>query len=219
MPRFEPLELEGLVLVTPDVHGDARGFFMERWKRSAYAAYGIDADFVQDNHSRSGLGVLRGLHWQRTPHAQGKLVSVVSGEIFDVGVDLRRGSPTFGHWAGAVLSEANHQQLWVPPGFAHGFVVRSDTADVLYKTSGEYDRDSERGLHWDDPAIGIDWGQGPFQLSERDRDNPSLHDLDVDDLFEDDLFEGDLEADLEGDFEADSQGDFEADLYEGEQQA
>ena len=184
MPRFEPLDLPGLVLVTPDLHGDDRGFFMERWKRSTYATHGIDAEFVQDNHSRSARGVLRGLHWQVPPHAQGKLVSVLRGAIFDVAVDLRRGSPTFGRWAGVTLTDEDHRQLWVPPGFAHGFVVRSDSADVLYKTSGEYAPDAERGLRWDDPTVGIEWGEGPMHLSARDRANPALNDLSEADLFE-----------------------------------
>ena len=183
MPTFEPLELPGLILVTPDVHGDARGFVLERWRRSTFAANGIDGEFVQDNHSRSGRGVLRGLHWQRPPHAQGKLVGAIRGEIFDVAVDLRAGSPTFGRWSGAALSEENHRQLWVPPGFAHGFVVRSDSADVLYKTTGEYAPDAERGLRYDDPAVGIHWGDGETLLSDRDRSLPRLDGLGEDDLF------------------------------------
>ena len=184
MPSFEPLDPPGLMLVTPDVHGDARGFFMERWKRSSYAENGIDEEFVQDNHSRSERGVLRGLHWQVPPHAQGKLVSVVRGEILDVAVDVRRGSPTFGAWAGAILSDEKHRQLWVPPGFAHGFVVRSETADVLYKATGRYAPEAERGLRADDPALGIDWGDGPFTRSERDLAWPDLDALGPDDLFE-----------------------------------
>lgn len=183
MPRFVPLDLPGLVLITPDVHGDERGFFMERWKRSTYEAHGVGGSFTQDNHSRSSRGILRGLHWQVPPHAQGKLVSVVRGEILDVAVDLRRGSPTFGRWCAAVLSAENHAQLWVPPGFAHGFAVRSDSADVLYKATGEYAPEAERGLRWDDPAVAIDWGEGPFRTSERDARRPSLHELGPDDLF------------------------------------
>ena len=191
MPRFEPLDLPGLLRVTPEVHGDGRGFFLERWKASVYAPHGI-GPFVQDNHSRSARGVLRGLHWQLPPHGQGKLVSVLAGEILDVAVDLRRGSPTFGRAASVVLDDRDHQQLWVPVGFAHGFVVRSDTADVLYKTTSEYAPDAERGLAWDDPELGIDWGldrgldgaaDAP-SLSPRDRGWPRLRDLARDDLFD-----------------------------------
>ena len=195
MPRFEPLALPGVVLVTPDVHGDARGFFLERWKASAYLAHGIGR-FVQHNHSRSRRGVLRGLHWQVPPHAQGKLVSVPRGRIFDVAVDLRRGSPTFGRWTGAVLDDDDHRQLWIPAGFAHGFVVRSEVADVAYASTAEYAPAAERGLAWDDPEVGVDWapegdrpgsaddGSVTPELSERDRHRPRLADLGPDDLFE-----------------------------------
>ena len=183
MTRFEPLDLPGLVLVTPAVHGDPRGFFLERWKASVYAAHGI-GPFVQANRSRSARGVLRGLHWQVAPHRQGKLVSVASGEILDVAVDLRRGSPTFGRWAAAVLDDREHRQMWVPPGFAHGFVVRSESADVLYETTAEYAPDAERGLAWDDPDLGIDWGVATPTLSGRDRERPRLCELGANDLFD-----------------------------------
>lgn len=182
MTRFEPLDLPGVLLVTPTVRGDARGFFLERWKASAYAPHGI-GPFVQANRSRSARGVLRGLHWQVAPHAQGKLVSVAEGEIFDVAVDLRRRSPTFARWTGAVLDDREHRQLWVPPGFAHGFVVRSDGADVLYESTAEYAPDAERGLAWDDPDLGIDWGVAAPTLSDRDRARPRLRELGPTDLF------------------------------------
>lgn len=183
MPTFTPFELPGLVLVTPDVHGDDRGFLLETWKRSVYERHGLDGPFVQDNHSRSGRGVVRGLHWQVPPHAQGKLVSVVRGEIFDVAVDLRRGSPSFGRWAGATLSEENHRQLWLPAGFAHGFCVRSDEADVLYKATAEYAPAAERSLRWNDPDLGIDWGSRPLRASAKDDAAPLLGGLGADDLF------------------------------------
>jgi dTDP-4-dehydrorhamnose 3,5-epimerase len=145
-----------VLVVEPRVFGDARGFFMESWNARALAESGIDATFVQDNHSRSRGGVLRGLHYQ-IEHAQGKLVRVVAGEVFDVAVDMRRSSPTFGHWVGVALSEQNKRMLWVPAGFAHGFLVRSESADFLYKTTDYYHPEHERTLLWNDPAVGIDW--------------------------------------------------------------
>lgn len=149
--------LAGALIFEPRVFGDARGFFMESYNHRAFAdATGLDIGFVQDNHSRSRKGVLRGLHYQiRQP--QGKLVRVVRGAVFDVAVDLRRSSPTFGQWAGVELSEDNQRQFWVPAGFAHGFVVLSDSADFLYKTTDYYAPQHERSLAWNDPAIGIDW--------------------------------------------------------------
>ncbi len=183
---FEPLDLDGVVLVTPPVHGDDRGFFLERYVAPSYLAHGI-GPFVQDNHSRSVRGVLRGIHWQLPPKAQGKLVSVVRGAILDVAVDLRRGSASFGRWVGARLDDRDHRQLWVPPGFGHGFVVLSDVADVHYKSTAGYAPHLERGLRWDDPAVGIDWsldpaGSGPT-LSARDARLPRLAQLDDADLF------------------------------------
>ncbi len=149
--------IEGVFVLEPKVFGDARGFFMESYNRRAFReATGLDIDFVQDNHSRSRKGVLRGLHYQlRQP--QGKLVRVTHGAVFDVAVDIRRGSATFGRWVGVELSADNHRQLWVPPGLAHGFVVLSDSADFLYKTTDYYAPEHERSIAWDDPAIGIDW--------------------------------------------------------------
>ena len=152
-----PTALAGVLVLEPRVFGDDRGFFMESYNRRSFAqATGLDIDFVQDTHSRSRKGVLRGLHYQvRQP--QGKLVRVTHGAVFDVAVDIRRGSPTFGRWVGVELSADNHRQLWVPPGLAHGFVVLSDSADFLYKTTDYYAPEHERSIAWDDPAIGIDW--------------------------------------------------------------
>ena len=149
--------LPGVLVLEPEVFGDARGFFLESWNARAFAqATSADTRFVQDNHSRSRRGVLRGLHYQvRQP--QGKLVRVVRGAVFDVAVDLRRSSPHFGRWFGTELSEDNHRQLWVPAGFAHGFLVLSDLADVLYKSTDYYAPEHERSLLWNDPAVGIDW--------------------------------------------------------------
>jgi dTDP-4-dehydrorhamnose 3,5-epimerase len=161
--------LEGVLLLEPRVFGDSRGFFLESYNRAELAAAGIEAEFVQDNHSRSARNVLRGLHYQaRRP--QGKLVRVASGEIFDVAVDLRRGSPSFGRWFGETLSEENKRMLWIPPGLAHGFLVTSDSADVLYKATEYYAPEDEVSLRWDDPAIGIRWPlQGEPIVSAKDR--------------------------------------------------
>jgi dTDP-4-dehydrorhamnose 3,5-epimerase len=154
--KMEALAIPEVLLITPRVFGDARGFFMESWNRRAFAEAGLDLDFVQDNHSRSQQGVLRGLHYQiRQP--QGKLVRVVAGAVFDVAVDLHRSSPYFGQWAGATLSAENQQMLWVPPGFAHGFYVLSESADFLYKTTEFYAPEAERCVIWNDPDIAIDW--------------------------------------------------------------
>lgn len=164
-----PTELPGVLVMEPKVFGDARGFFLESFNRRVFReATGLDPDFVQDNHSRSARGVLRGLHYQlRQP--QGKLVRVVRGSVFDVAVDLRRSSPTFGRWVGETLSEDNHRQLWIPPGFGHGFVVLSDVADFLYKATDYYAPEDERCIAWNDPAIGIRWPvAGKPQLSAKD---------------------------------------------------
>jgi dTDP-4-dehydrorhamnose 3,5-epimerase len=151
-------DIEGVLILEPRVFGDTRGFFMESYNRQAFdAAVGGRVEFVQDNHSRSSLGVLRGLHYQLPPHAQGKLVRVTQGRVFDVAVDLRRSSPTFGRWAGVELSGQNHRQLWLPPGMAHGFLVLSETADFLYKTTDYYAPQSERAIRWDDPQLAIGW--------------------------------------------------------------
>ncbi|MFO1218978.1 MAG: dTDP-4-dehydrorhamnose 3,5-epimerase [Burkholderiaceae bacterium] len=150
--------LAGVLVLEPRVIHDNRGFFLESWNRRTFReATGLDAEFVQDNHSRSSRGVLRGLHYQLPPCAQGKLVRVTQGSVFDVAVDIRRSSSTFGRWIGVELNEAEHRQLWIPPGFAHGFVVLSENADVLYKTTGYYAPAQERVLRYDDPDLAISW--------------------------------------------------------------
>jgi dTDP-4-dehydrorhamnose 3,5-epimerase len=172
-------DLPGVVLIEPKVFGDARGFFMESWNRQAFAELGLDVDFVQDNHSRSAKGVLRGLHYQLNA-PQGKLVRVVSGAVFDVAVDLRRSSPHFGRWTGYELSADNRRMLWIPPGFAHGFLVLSDHADFLYKTTAYYAPQWDRGVRWNDPAIGVKWPlDGEPLLSAKDAVQPLLQDAEV----------------------------------------
>ncbi len=180
--KFEKTELGGVVLCVPNVLRDTRGFFVETFQSAKYAAGGIDCTFVQDNRSRSVKGVLRGLHYQlRKPQA--KLVCCLRGDIFDVAVDIRRGSPTFGKWSAAVLSEENQHQLFIPAGFAHGFCVLSDMAEIFYKCSEFYDASDDRGLCWNDPEIGIVWpGDGPPMLSEKDKVQPLLKDLTADNL-------------------------------------
>jgi dTDP-4-dehydrorhamnose 3,5-epimerase len=172
--------LPGVKLIEPKVFGDERGFFLESWNKRSFADAGLDLEFVQDNHSRSARGVLRGLHYQ-LQNPQGKLVRVTAGAVFDVAVDVRRASPHFGKWVGYELSDANKRMLWVPPGFAHGFLVLTETADFLYKCSQLYDGSDDRGVRWDDPAIGIDWplvGLTP-QLSGKDAAAPLLADAQV----------------------------------------
>jgi dTDP-4-dehydrorhamnose 3,5-epimerase len=154
--QVTPTEIPDVLIVEPRVFGDARGFFFESWNRRKFAAAGLDVDFVQDNHSRSTRGVLRGLHYQ-IHHAQGKLVRVIAGEVYDVAVDLRRSSPTFGRHVAVTLSADNARMLWVPAGFAHGFCVTSDSADFLYKTTDYWHAEHERTLLWNDPALGIAW--------------------------------------------------------------
>ncbi len=177
--KFEETSLPGVHLIKPSVFGDQRGFFLESWNAQAFREAGFDLAFVQDNHSRSARGILRGLHYQ-TEHTQGKLVRVTSGEVFDVVVDLRRSSPTFGHWFGAWLSAENHLMLWVPPGFAHGFYVASAYADFQYKCTELYHPASEICLAWDDPTVGIDWplptGELP-QLSAKDAQGMAWGDI------------------------------------------
>lgn len=174
-------ELPGVVIIEPKVHGDARGFFQETYHAQRYAEAGIALPFVQDNHSRSGPGILRGLHYQLR-HPQGKLVRVTQGAAFDVAVDIRKGSPTFGRWVGVTLSEENHLQLYVPPGFAHGFCSLGERVDFLYKCTDYYYPEDERGVLWNDPDIGIQWPDPgrEFLLSERDRRNARLRDMDAD---------------------------------------
>jgi len=173
-------DLPEVMIIEPKVFGDARGFFLESFNAKAFAeATGVDLPFVQDNHSRSAQGVLRGLHYQ-IQQAQGKLVRVVRGSVFDVAVDVRRSSPNFGRWVGVELSEDNHRQLWVPPGFAHGFLVLSASADFLYKTTDYYAPEHERCVLWNDPAIGIDWPlPGEPLLSGKDQAGVLLKDAEV----------------------------------------
>ena len=169
-----PTAIPDVLAIEPRVFGDARGFFFESWNAKAMAAAGIDATFVQDNHSRSLRNVLRGLHYQ-IEHAQGKLVRAIAGEVFDIAVDLRRSSPTFGRWVGERLSADNKRMLWIPPGFAHGFVVLSDAAEFVYKTTDYWYPEHERTLRWDDPALGIDWPlDGEPVLAAKDRDGAAL---------------------------------------------
>jgi dTDP-4-dehydrorhamnose 3,5-epimerase len=172
--------LEGVLIIQPKVLGDARGFFVESYNAREFAeATGVDLTFVQDNHSRSAQGVLRGLHYQLR-HPQGKLVRVVSGSVFDVAVDLRRDSPTFGHWYGVELNSQNATQLWIPPGFGHGFIVTSNSADFLYKTTDFWHADDERAVLWNDPDIAIDWPlDGIPLLSAKDLAAPRLADAEV----------------------------------------
>ena len=171
--RFVPTALEGLVIVEPDVHQDGRGFFLETYHVERYLKGGIAGPFVQDNHSRSVGGALRGLHLQRQ-RPQGKLIRVIEGEIYDVAVDVRRGSPTFGRWVAVTLTAENFRQCYVPPGFAHGFCVVSPVAQVEYKCTDLYDPASEVGIAWDDGRLGIRWPVAEPILSERDRRNPTL---------------------------------------------
>jgi dTDP-4-dehydrorhamnose 3,5-epimerase len=175
-----PTLIPDLLIIEPEVFGDARGFFMESFNQKIFNQItGLDVQFVQDNHSRSAKGVLRGLHYQ-IQQPQGKLVRAVRGAIFDVAVDIRRSSPAFGQWFGTTLTEDNHLQLWVPPGFAHGFVVLSDTADVLYKTTDYYAPSFERCLRWNDPEIGIQWPYpGEPRLSAKDSAAVTLKHADV----------------------------------------
>lgn len=168
--------LPGVLIIEPDVFGDSRGFFQETWRRERYESLGIPGPFVQDNMSFSAKGVLRGLHYQH-PREQGKLVYVVLGEVYDVAVDVRAGSPTFGQWTAVMLSGDNHRQLWIPPGLAHGFCVVSDTAYFCYKCTAVYSSSDEGGILWNDPDIGIEWPLSEVLLSEKDKVSPRLKDL------------------------------------------
>lgn len=172
----ESTTLPGVLLIKPDVFGDARGYFIESWNRRRYAEAGLDRDFVQDNQSLSKQGILRGLHFQN-PSPQGKLVQVLRGEVFDVAVDIRFGSPTFGQWFGAILSEENHHQLWVPEGFAHGFCVTSEMALFSYKCTDFYNPKAEFSLRWDDPDLGIAWPIDTPALSAKDQAGMLLKDF------------------------------------------
>jgi len=172
--KFERLEIPDVILIKPRVFSDERGFFMETYKKLDFEKAGITGEFVQDNHSRSRYGVLRGLHFQREPYAQAKIVRVVRGVIYDVAVDLRKNSPTFGKWVGVILSEHNKWQLYVPRGFAHGFVVLSEVADVVYKVDNIYAPDNEGGIIWNDPELSIDWPVDEPIVSEKDGRWPTL---------------------------------------------
>lgn len=179
--RFEQTDLEGVTLCIPGVFQDARGFFMETYHAARYMEGGVQAVFVQDNRSCSSRGVLRGLHYQ-LHKPQAKLVSCIRGEIYDVAVDIRKGSPTFGKWTGAILSDMNNHQLFIPGGFAHGFCVLSEVAEIFYKCSEFYDPRDDRGLRWNDPAFGIDWPVNAPVLSAKDAAQPFLSDVAQDQL-------------------------------------
>lgn len=170
-----PTPLPGVLLIDPNAYGDHRGFFLETFQQPRYREAGIDVPFVQDSHSRSVRGVLRGMHFQ-TRRPQGKLVYVVRGAVFDVVVDVRQGAETFGRWYGVTLSDENHRQLYVPPGFAHGFLVLTDLADVYYKATDYYDPEGEGGIPWDDPDVGVAWPMRDPLLSKKDRRHPRLRD-------------------------------------------
>lgn len=178
-----PAAIPGVLELVPKMFGDERGFFVESFNRRDFrAATGVDAEFVQDNHSRSSRGVLRGLHYQVSPHAQGKLVRATVGEVFDVAVDLRRDSATFGKWVGSLLTAENQRQIWIPPGFAHGFLVLSETADVQYKVTGYHRPEAERAIRWDDAQLGIEWplaaGVVPV-LARRDAEAGGIADVET----------------------------------------
>lgn len=177
--KVEQTAIPGVLILEPRVFGDARGFFKETYFAPRYAEAGVLGTFVQDNLSKSSRGVLRGLHLQH-PHGQGKLVQVVLGEVFDVAVDVRRGSPTFGKWVGVTLSADNHRQFWIPPGFAHGFCVTSDEALFSYKCTDGYHPECELGVLWSDPEVGIDWPIAEPSLSDKDRAYPKLSEIAAD---------------------------------------
>ena len=176
MPKRLSTKLDGVALLEPEVFGDERGFLLESFSAAGWAELGVDVAFVQDNHSRSREGILRGLHFQTEP-GQAKLVRCARGRIWDVAVDLRRGSPTYGQWEGHELDDVAHRQLFVPVGFAHGFCVLSEVADVNYKVSSYYDPATEAGIAWDDPDVGVEWPVSDPQLSERDKNGPRLTDV------------------------------------------
>jgi dTDP-4-dehydrorhamnose 3,5-epimerase len=175
MERLET-RLDGPVLLTPTVHGDERGFFVETYRADEWAAHGVPTEFVQDNHSRSRRGIVRGIHFQSDP-GQGKLVRVARGRVYDVVVDLRRASPTFGEWEGHVLDDEQGRQLYVPVGFGHGFCVLTDVADFVYKCTSYYDAATEAGFRFDDPDVGIEWPEIELLYSERDRSAPRLAEI------------------------------------------
>lgn len=176
--KFYPTKLDGVIEIEPAVHADHRGFFMETYSRKAWAAHGLDIEFVQDNHSLSALpGTIRGLHYQREPKSQAKLVRVVAGAVFDVAVDIRPGSPTFGQWHGVLLSAANKRQLFIPRGFAHGFCTLEPNTEVVYKVDRYYAKEHDAGIRWNDPDIAIRWPAGDPVLSDKDRRHPLLKEV------------------------------------------
>ena len=172
--QFHRLDIPDVILIEPDVFKDSRGFFVETYKSSEFKSFGVPEEFVQDNWSHSTRNTLRGLHYQNHPKAQGKLLTVIKGEVFDVAVDLRKNSPTYGKWIAEVLTEKNYRILYIPVGFAHGFCVLSEKADFVYKVTAEYDREMESGIIWNDPTIGIDWPVSQPLISGRDAKLPSL---------------------------------------------
>ena len=174
---FSSLGIPDVMLVIPKYYSDERGYFLESFKESEFSANGINAKFVQDNVSFSTKGVLRGLHYQQKPKEQAKLISVISGEIFDVAVDIRKDSTTYGKWVSQILSEKNHKMLYIPEGFAHGFCTLSDTANVLYKVTNEYSPENERGIIWNDPNVSISWPIENLIISEKDKKLPILQKL------------------------------------------
>lgn len=176
--RISQTELPGVLILEPRIHGDTRGLFLELWNRDRYRDAGIDCDFVQSNLSRSNRGTVRGLHYQE-PNPQGKLVMVVSGSVCDVAVDIRVGSPTFGHWTARQLDARDRRQMWIPPGFAHGFCALTDATDVVYMATAPYDPAHEHAIRYDDPGIGVAWPSLRFNLSPRDLAAPRLDDADV----------------------------------------
>ena len=177
--KVTPTRIPDVLIIEPKVFGDDRGFFFESFNQKTFnEAVGQEIAFVQDNHSKSAKNVLRGLHYQLPPKAQGKLVRVIQGEVFDVAVDIRKGSASYGQWVGERLSAANHKQLWIPPGFAHGFLTLSETAEFLYKTTDYYAPELERSIRWNDSDLAIDWHlDGPPRLSEKDASAPKIMEL------------------------------------------
>jgi dTDP-4-dehydrorhamnose 3,5-epimerase len=176
---FEPTTLPGVMLIQPRIFADERGFFLEYYKQSEFSAHGVTELFVQDNHSQSTRGVLRGLHYQLPPAAQGKLVRCTRGKIWDVAVDIRKSSPTYKNWVGYLLSEENKQMLYIPPGFAHGFITLSEVAELTYKVTAEYAPKQDRGIIWNDPELAINWPLPDCQVSGKDAELPQLADAEV----------------------------------------
>ncbi|MCB9362864.1 dTDP-4-dehydrorhamnose 3,5-epimerase [Candidatus Woesearchaeota archaeon] len=175
---YHKLQIPDVVLIKPRVFPDNRGYFLESYKYSDFSSNGINLHLIQHNHSKSEKGVLRGLHYQKEPKGQGKLIRIVSGSVYDVAVDIRVGSPTYGKWVAEVLDAVNMHMLWIPPGFAHGFLVLENNTNVLYATSNEYSPDHERGIIYNDPSIGVSWPKSNVYLSEKDSELPLLEDCD-----------------------------------------